>query len=277
MDPQELTEVEDAGQRARQAGELIDQHQSAVTELSRIRREALDELLSQGMTQTQIGELIGMTRARVGQLLSSGPRPERAFLGNGALTIAVGGKLEAGKDKPGSVVSAEAFGSYERLSALAQTLGLKTEYEVIAPPGMVTLNRTNLIVLCGPRLSPLVSQILESDSKLGFHKDGGGWHLLDTETNETYRSPSDEGKNFDHAYLGRLPRPDGRGTFLYMAGIHAIGTAGAAHYVENNLADLYREVKTRRFSTLITCEFEPETRKVISSKRLTPIYRPEGV
>ena len=40
--------------------------------------------------------------------------------------------------------------------------------------------------------------------------------------------------------MGRLPRPDGKGTFLYLAGLHAPGTLGAASYVVNNLADLGR-------------------------------------
>lgn len=272
-----LSDVSDPAERARRAGELIDEHQALVTELSRVRREAMEELLTQGMTQKQIGELVGMTRARVGQLLSSGPRPERAFLGVGTLTIALGGKLEAGKENPGSVVSAEGLATYERLAGLAQTMGLKSKYEVIPPPGFLTLNRTNLIVACGPRLSPMVQQILESDANLRFAKDGQGWHLKDIATGEFYRSGIDTGDNTDNAYIGRLPRPDGRGSFLYMAGIHAVGTSGAAHYIENNLSDMYHEVKTRRFSMLITCEFDPKTHEIRSSKPLTPVYRHEGI
>jgi hypothetical protein len=44
----------------------------------------------------------------------------------------------------------------------------------------------------------------------------------------------------------------------------------------SSMADLYREVRTKRFSTLIGCEFDPDTREVTRSERLTPIYRPEG-
>jgi hypothetical protein len=221
-----LQTTEDPADRARGAGARIDEHQAAIAELSRVRREALDELLSRGLTQTQIAQSLGMTRARVGQLLSSGPRPERAFLGTGALTVALGGKLEAGKDKPGPVVSAEAFAAYERMAELARTIGLSTQYEVVPPPGMVTLNRTNLIVICGPRLSSLVAQVLESDPNLSFAKDEKGWHLNDNTVNVQYRSPFDQGTRSDVAYLGRLPRPDGKGSFLYLAGIHAMGSAG---------------------------------------------------
>lgn len=37
----------------------------------------------------------------------------------------------------------------------------------------------------------------------------------------------------DIAYFGRFPRLDGRGTFLYMAAIHAPGPAGIVHYLSS--------------------------------------------
>ena len=271
-----LVTIEDPMDRARMAGQRIDDHQAAITELSRVRRDALDELLSSGYTQTAIANSLGMTRARIGQLLSSGPRPERGFLGSGALTVALGGKLEAGKERPGPVVSAEAFGAYERLAELARTLGLSSEYEVIPPPGMVTLNRTNLIVMCGPRLSPLVAQVLESDTNVAFDTDADGWHLIDKVASKVFRSPLDKGELADYAYIGRLPRPDGRGTFLYMAGIHAVGSSGAAHFLEGNLAELHREVRSRRFSMIVRCEFD-ENHRITASERVSPIYRHEAV
>lgn len=271
-----LASIKDPRERAITAHGLIDDYQSAIGELSRLRREALEELLSGGMAQTQIADMLDMSRSRVSQLLSAGIRPERAFLGTGTITVTLGGKHEAGKEKPGAVVSAEALAAYERLAELARTHGLKTEYEVVPPPGFVTLNRSNLIVACGPRLSPLVQQVLESDNNIGFAKDDGGWRLLECHTGTVHRSPCDSGKNADVAYIGRLPRPDGKGTFLYLAGIHAIGTAGAAHFIEHNLAELYRETKTRRFSVIVSCEFDPETRQVLSSARVSQIYRHDG-
>ena len=275
--PQGLAEIEDPGERARRASDLIDEHQAAVNELSRLRREALDDMVSQGMTQAQIAQVIGMTRARVGQLLSSGPRPERAMLGTGALTVAVGGKSEAGKKDPYAVVSAEMLAAYEKLSNLARGLGLKTEYEVVPPPGMVDLNRTNLVVVGSPRILPFVGQVLASDAKLGFGKDDAGLYLVNHQTGEEFRSPSDSGKPIDYGYIGRLPRPDGRGTFLYLAGIHAMGTLGVAQYLEDHLDELYREVKNRRFSLLVSCTYDAAKRTIKKVEALTPIYRSEGV
>ncbi len=271
-----LLDVVDPLTRAREAGELAATYQTAIAELSRIRREALEELVAQGMSQSQLAERLGMTRARVGQLLATGPKAERAFLGSGKLTIAVGGKLEAKATKPGPVVAQEDFQAYDAIQELARTVGLDTCYEVIHPPGMINLNRDNLVVICGPRLSPLIAQVLASDHHLGFEQDAAGWYLVDRVKDETYRSPMDDGESSDYAYLGRLPRLDGRGSFLYIAGIHAVGAGGVVHYLDNHLIELYREVKTRRFSTIIRCTFDAATRRIESSKRIAPLYKSEG-
>ncbi|MFD8978907.1 hypothetical protein [Streptomyces sp. NPDC059564] len=131
-------------------------------------------------------------------------------------------------------------------------------------------------MVCGPRLSPIIAQVLEGDDNLRFQKDRA-WHLVDLKTEEVYRSPMDEdGSAGDVGYLARLPRLDGRGTFIYIAGIHAIGANGVVHYLENHLAELYREVRTRRFSTLISCRYDPKTQEVLESKRVSPIYRHEA-
>jgi hypothetical protein len=278
----ELCEIADPAVRARKASDMVAQYQVTMTEVSRVRREALDELLAQGMTHAEIASKIGTTRARVTQLLSSGPRPERAFLGIGAtITVAIGGKLEQGRrDRSAQpVVSAEAVKAYETLAALARSLGLQAEQEVVPPPGMVNLNRAGLVVLTSPRLLPFVGQVQEADPKYGFASDDQGcWFLVDRETGAEYRAPQDvSGEPCDYAYVGRLPRPDGKGSFLYLAGIHAPGTLGAAKWLEDNLAELYRELKARRFSVLVKCDYHPTTREVVSVSALTPIQRYEGV
>jgi hypothetical protein len=272
-DIEAVREIEDPLKQAQQASDLLTQYQGAVTQLSHIRREAIERLVAQGMTKSQLAEQLGMTRARVGQLLAAGPRSEGLFLGTGKLTVALGGKLETNKPQPSTVVSQEVVQAYERLCELARTLGLDAQYEVIPPPGLVNLNRDNLVVICGPRLSPIIAQVLASDPNLGFQHDDRGWYLVDHATGTSYRSPHDDGEPADYAYLGRLPRIDGRGSFLYFAGIHAPGNSGAAHYLEGHLEELYSEVRTGRFSTLIACRFDPTTHQVTSSERITPLYR----
>jgi hypothetical protein len=268
-------------ERARLASDLASRLQAAVVEVSRIRREALDEMLSQGMTHAEIATKIGTTRARVSQLLSSGPRPERAFLGSGILTVAIGGKFEQGRKDSSQqpVVSSEAAKAFEVLSTLAGSLSLQATQEVVPPPGFVQLNRTNLIVLTSPRLLPFVGQVLEADSRYRFASSKGDWYLVDRVEGVEYRSPLDAGTMSDpcdYAYVGRLPRPDGRGTFLYLAGIHSIGTLGAAKFIDENIEELYKEFKSRRFSLLVRCQCN-SLREIVSVSELAPIHRHEGI
>jgi hypothetical protein len=268
-----LSELPSAEKRAQRAHQLVGYLQEAGAEVSRIRREALEQLVHDGSKQHELAALLGVTRARVGQLLTSGPRAERALLGTSALTVAVGGKWEAGKTQPSAVISAESLAAYHLIADAAATYNLAADYEVVPPPGMVALNRPDLIVLGSPRLLPLVGQVLEADSHLGFAASASGvWHLVEHDTGTLYRSPSDRNEPADYGYIGRLPRPDGRGTFLYAAGIHAMGTLGAAHYLTGHIEELYQQVKQRRWSTLIECRYDADTRTIESTDRLTPVY-----
>ncbi|MFF9677615.1 sigma factor-like helix-turn-helix DNA-binding protein, partial [Streptomyces eurythermus] len=83
--------------RAKAAIDLMATYQGWVLELSRIRREAIEEAQASGMTQAEIATRLGVSRGRVGQLASAGPPPERAFFGTDLVTVSLGGKYEAGK------------------------------------------------------------------------------------------------------------------------------------------------------------------------------------
>jgi transcriptional regulator with XRE-family HTH domain len=270
LDARDLPALE----RARAASAFLDRAAMLSKEASRMRREALEELLLQGMSQADISRSLGLSRGRISQLLAAGPPPERLFWGDDDLTVAIGGKLESGKAQPGRVVALEDFDTFAELCKLLQDLQLSATHEVIPSSGMVQLNRPNLVVICGPRLSPLLAQVIESDPFLGFAEDERGWYLVDRHAGKIYRSPARE--HGDIAYFGRLPRLDGRGTFLYMAGIHAPGPAGVIHYLNQELGTLYREVGLRRFSTLVECRFDPSTHDVVSSRRITPLYQQDG-
>lgn len=270
-DLRRLLEIQDPVERGRRATELLTECQSAITELARIRREVIDELRQHGMTQANVATALGLTRARISQLARTGPPPERAFLGSGVLTIAVALKKESEFGRP--AVAQETVEATNRLQALARSVGLDSVVEYISPPGIFNLNRDDLVVMVGPWLSALVAQLLEADTALKFRKDDLGWHLVDLRADTLYRSPMDTGENSCVGYLARLSRPDQQGTFLYACGIHAMGLQGAIHYMENNLAQLYEEVHTRKFSVAIGSNFDPETRQVVESTRLTPLYR----
>ncbi|WP_395100680.1 sigma-70 family RNA polymerase sigma factor [Streptomyces noursei] len=278
-----LKELADPLERARSAHSLIGRVQDYGNEFQAVRNEAMNESLRVGqLNATQLAAELGISKGRVSQLAKGAP-PERLFLGSGRLTVALAekledGKLKDGRSKPvqGPVIATEDVQTYERLRDLAEEVGLEVAFERIPLGGNVRLNRNNLIVICGPRLSPLIEQILESDPHLRFGKDDNGWHLVDRNTGHVYRSPMDHGGNGDVAYFGRLPRPDGQGTFLYVAGIHARGSGGVVHWLTRELANIHRELKAKRFSTLISSEFHPDTLEIVSSERITPFYRPEG-
>jgi hypothetical protein len=278
MDDEQLQELEtlkaaDAITRAKRAGELVAEHQDYVGELSRLRKEALLELTADGKSHGELAKLLGMTRGRVGQLLQSGPKPERALLGTGALTVAAGGKSEPRKaTDPSTMLSDEARKAYNLIADAASGYDFTAELEVVPPPGMVRLNRPNLVVLSSPRILPLVGQVLEADANLGFASGAQGWYLTEQATGKVYRSPSDNGAATDYAYIGRLPRPDGKGTFLYLAGIHAMGTLGAAHYLTGNIEQLYEQVKNKRWSALVEVRYDPDSRAIETTERITPVY-----
>lgn len=256
---------------------MIGEFQDAINELSTVRREALEELIAAGSSRSQLAELLNMSRARITQVLAGTGHPERAFLGSGRITVAIGGKQEIGRSDPGDVLSVESFAAFELLAELARSVGLDAQYEVVPPPGHVHLNRPNLIVLTSPRLLPFVGQVMEADPRLRFRTDDRGWYLVDVESGDEFRSPRDSGKNADYGYVGRLPRPDGKGTFLYLAGVHAQGALGAAHYLADQMITLYHDLKVRRFSLLVKCEFDPrKPRQIKSVEAVTPVYRHEG-
>jgi hypothetical protein len=269
-----VASIRDPMERAKRATDLVQDHQDAVAELSLIRRAAINELVASGVTHKEIAENLGVERARIGQLLSSGPKPERALLASGPVTIAVGGKTEGPRRNPSVVSSAEATEARDRIADCCRNHGLEVAHrEIVAPPGMVNLNRSNLIVIGSPRLLPFVSQVLEADRNLGFGHGAQGWYL--TEGDTIHRSPSDVGDHHhaDYAYIGRLPRPDSKGTFLYLAGIHAMGTLGAATYLTENVEALYREVKNRRWSVLVECQYDPDTRAIQLIQPITAIHK----
>lgn len=278
MDLEEVAAIGNARERARTINALIDEHTEAINALSQLRKAAIEEMLTSGLTQQQIADQLDMTRSRVSQILLQNVRAERAFLGSGQITVAMGSKMEAGRPDPGGVVSTESFAAFEILSSLARTVGLDAIPETVPPPGLVNLNRPNLIVLTNPRLLPFVGQVMEADPHLRYRNDEGGWYIADLTADTDYRSPRDQGECEDYGYVGRLPRPDGKGTFLYLAGTHAQGTLGAAQFVADNLSALYKELKTKRFSLVVKCSYERSgtSSKIVGVERVTPIYRHEG-
>jgi hypothetical protein len=50
---------------------------------------------------------------------------------------------------------------------------------------------------------------------------------------------------------------------------------GIIDYLRRELADLYEQVDRQPFSTLIATDYDPATRQVVRSERITPLYQPQ--
>lgn len=256
--------------------ERVRQAKDAVAVAEAERYHAIAAAVRLGLSRAEVGRAAGVTGQRITQILAKGPAPgpEVPFFGSrdGTLTIAVATKTEAPKEASGplgQVTATETIAAYECVRDLADQMGLDvSEREPIPPGGDVNLNRDGLVVIGGPRLSPFIAQVLASDDALGFAKDEHGWYLQDHREGKQWRSPLDNGGGGDLGYLGRLPRPDRRGNFLYLAGLHAPGTAGAAHYLAGRLPELWPQVHTARFSALIRCTLHKGTARRVESSEL---------
>jgi hypothetical protein len=161
------------------------------------------------------------------------------------------------------------------IAVLAGACGLATETEYLAAGDYLDLNREGLIITSGPRQSPWLTQFLASDTAYGFLADDESWYLLDKETGEKLRSPRHYGEPGDLGYLGTLPRPDGQGTWLYCAGIHAPGSRGGGLYLADHLAELHRNTRGYLWSCIVRCDYDPETLEVSNARLEAPVRRRE--
>lgn len=268
-DVERVAQIEDHSIRVRAAADLMAQLQAGVVETARMRRESIAWLRTNGYSMADVARLMGVSRARVAQLKESGPPPERIFLGIDHVQIAV-------PQRPGEreYVALEDSATGQQLVNLAHSMQLTADVEYIPTTGELDLNRDSMIVVCGPKTSPVTAAALATDPRLSFETIADGrWALTDRHTGQQFTSPSDdpsEPTSADVAYFGRLLRPDGKGTFLLVAGVHAVGSLGVATYLAENVADLYEQVATRQFSMVISSTFDPKTKKITSADAATP-------
>jgi transcriptional regulator with XRE-family HTH domain len=200
--------------------------------------------------------------------------PEAGFLGNDTIVIITPRKREEINARP--VVAVEDVLGAHNLGEMARTLGLKPLFETIPDGGDINLCRPGLVVICGPRLSTRVADILAQDPRFQFVQAADGtWTLRDELTGTAYRSGQDQTPPvaWDVAYLGRLPRPDRNGTLLIFTGIHPQGSLGVVDLITNRLSDLYHAAGDGCFSTLVGTEYEPATGRPQRVDLLTSVTR----
>lgn len=201
---------------------------------------------------------------------------ERFLLGDGHLTIAVP-KRAGARD----LVATEDSATAQHLVQIAHSMRLTAGVEYIPTSGLINLNREALIVVCGPKSSPITAAAIARDPRLAFELSSQGrWELEDRRSGLRFVSPMDEPdlpQPADVAYLGRLPRPDGAGAFLLIAGVHAIGSLGASRYLERHLPYLHAATGGRPFSMVIGCRYDEASKSILDVYPVTsPLLHQEA-
>ncbi|HEY9373152.1 hypothetical protein [Streptomyces sp.] len=278
-----IRRIEDPAERARAVAVEQARLAGQVDELAGIRREAIDEMLRAGLSQADIARELGVTRSRLNKLVTTGPGPERALLvpkprAGALLTVAVVEKREDQHARPS--VLATTHDAVTKLDRLARELGLETEVDRIPEMGYIDLNRDNLAVLVGPRISPLIAQAITADPAIKWHRVGDtrNWLLVDTRKGVEYRSDFDEEEpdtdepRTCYAHIGRIRRPDGEGGFLYLGGAHGAGTAGAVEYFINNVASLWEEAHRNLWSAVVKTTASANGKDILSAELVSEVY-----
>jgi hypothetical protein len=106
-----------------------------------------------------------------------------------------------------------------------------------------------------PEPVPVATHLMAEDPVLGMVHDGQRWWIQHKPGGERLGSPldDDQPRDSDVADLARHHDPDA--VRVHIAGIHAIGSLGAAHYLAANLADLYAETAGKSVSLVVRCQY----------------------
>ena len=251
---EEVRREADPLEQARKAGELMSLYRQRGYELARIRRDAINRVVEQrGVTFSAVGAELGLTRGRISQIRKDAPATERAFFGVGPIDVAT--PTRHSPDRPEGVVALEDAESARIVSDLLRELAFEVRPVAIPVDGAWTPAH-EAVVICGPKSSHISAEILSHDPVLDFHEvEDGRWVIEDRATGHRFESPLDAGaKGQDVAYLGRVTR-EGK-TVLVVAGVHALGSIGAASYLAENLQAIHDAVGTNDFSMVVRSTFD---------------------
>jgi hypothetical protein len=165
-------------------------------------------------------------------------------------------------------VATEDFYAAHVVATFLQRRGFRCNFQHIGPSGHLFLEPGPAIVICGPKSSPTVKELLSIDENFGFIESDDTWELLDRVTGEYLPSPCDlpDPQPWDYAYIGVLPRADDEfPRVLLIAGIHAIGSLGAASLLTRRgtlLRLWWKQWRGLGSSAIVTSEHELEPPRV---------------
>lgn len=240
--------------RGRRATELLALYQQRSTELARLRREALEEAHRDlGLPYSQIATSLGITKGRVTQIRSTAPAAARALFGVGPVTVVTPYRYRV-TDRERPLIAAEDVAGADAAKRLLEFFDFVTRSAQIGPDD-AELPSGDLFIICGPKSSPAVTSLVDTDPRLTIANDDEGWFVEDRQTQARHRSPSDTtGESADVAYVAR--RVEGNRTITHVAGLHAIGSLGAVEYLTANAAELYSASAGKDFSLLVESGYD---------------------
>lgn len=239
--------------RAQLAGDLISVYRQRGHDLARIRRDAINQVVEQrGVTFSAVGADLGLTRGRISQIRKDAPATERAFFGVGPIDIAT--PTRKSDDRPSGVVALEDAEAARIMTDLLRSLAFETRPVTIPLDGKWSPMH-EAVVICGPKSSDASAAMLAGDPNLNFHEVDGRWVIEDRASGHCFTSPMDDGTDDeDVAYIGRITHE--RRTMLLIAGVHALGSVGAAAHLQANLPSIHAQVGYEDFSMVVRSSFQ---------------------
>jgi hypothetical protein len=160
------------------------------------------------------------------------------------------------------------------LTRFLDAADVTTDLQHISTAGEIDLSAPALVAICGPKSSRMIQELITTDPAFEFSPDPGGrWRIIERSSRLAHTSPLDDDPKGDRdvAYLARFPRAPGAPPMLVVAGVHAIGSLGAIHYLTttDHLQQLHRTVGRHPFSIVIEAQFAQSPLAILSARTLT--------
>ncbi|WP_280480565.1 sigma-70 family RNA polymerase sigma factor [Nocardia cyriacigeorgica] len=259
--------------RGQRATDLITTYQQRATELARLRKEAIEDAHRNGLSYTEIAELLGVTKGRISQIRTTAPKRQRAFFGVGPVAIGIPRRfgLEEGRERP--FFDANDQATQEALERTLAEFSLATSRFAI-DPDREDIPTGDCIIVCGPKSAPVALRLLADDAVLSFDRTDEGWSIVDARSGHRHFSPF-RSPAADHTDIGYFSRRvlDGR-VVVHIAGITSVGSLGVAHWLHANLATVYDNA-AQFTSGVIECDFDADF-MVTDSRLLAGPYTIRG-
>ena len=241
--------------RGRRATELLTVYQQRSAELARLRRAAIESAHGElGMSYSQIAAAMGITKGRVSQIRAGAPLPERAFFGTGPVAVGMPRRYGiAGRPRP--LLAAEDVAAGEEITRLLAGYGLAVVTYQIEPDTEYPPSGDG-VVICGPKTAPVAARLLAEDPELDVVQDADRWWIIRRATGDRYGSPADDVQpaDADVAYVARHQYDDR--VIVHIAGVHAIGSLGAAGFLAAQMGSLYADYGEASLSLVVRSAYD---------------------